>query len=87
MADAYHVFTRSIFFNPEMSNTYRSNIDRYMSYFTNIVRNIDVYLQEDQLMCTRCGFLLVPIPTYLPTNHELGQSNVHHIEDTVYFET
>ena len=83
MADAYHVFTRSIFFNQEMADTYRVNIDRYMSYFTSIVRNIDVYLQEDQLMHTQCSFPLVPIPTYLPTNHELEQSNVHHIEDAV----
>ena len=86
MADAYHVFTRSIFFNPEMADMYRINIDRYTKYFTSIVRNIDVYLQEGQLMHTRCGFLLVPIPTYLPTNHKLGQSNVHCIKDAVYSE-
>ena len=84
MADAYHVFVRSIFFNPEMADTYRANIDRYTSYFTSIVRNIDVYLQEDQLMHTRCGFPLVPILTYLPTSYELGQSEVCHIEDAVY---
>ena len=86
MADTYHVFTRSIFFNPEMTDTYRNNIERYTAYFTGIIRNIDVYLQKDQLMQTRCGFPLVPVPMYLPNVHKLGQSDVHHIEDTVYSE-
>ena len=45
---------------------------------------MDVYLQDDQLMCTRCGFPLVPVSTYPPTSHELGQSNVCHINDAVY---
>ena len=72
MADAYHMFTRSIFFNPEMTDTYKSNIEWYMNYFTNVIRNIDVYLEEDQLIHTKCGFPLVPVQTYLPTSYELG---------------
>ena len=62
MVDSYHIFARCMFFNPEMSGTYRSNIDKYMGYFSSVVRNIDIYLQEDQLMHTKCGFPLVPIP-------------------------
>ena len=27
-------------------------------------------------MCTRCGFPLVPVPTYLSTGYELSQSEV-----------
>ena len=36
MADAYHVFTRSIFFNPEMADTYNNNIERYTNYFISV---------------------------------------------------
>ena len=50
MADTYHVFARSIFFNPEMTEKIQDNIERYTNYFTSVIRNIDVYLQEDQLM-------------------------------------
>ena len=82
MADSYHIFARCMFFNPEMSGTYRSNIDKYTGYFTSIVRNINIYLQEDQLMHMKCGFPLVPIPTYLPKGLELGENTVLHIEDT-----
>ena len=64
-----------------MSDRYRNNIDKYTGYFTSVVRNIDIYLQEDQLMCTKCSFPLVPVPTYLPTSHELGHSSVCHIEN------
>ena len=81
MADSYHIFVRCMFFNPEMSYMYKSNIDKYTGYFTSVVRNIDIYLQEDQLMHTKCGFPLVPIPTYLPTSNKLGQSSVCCIED------
>ena len=59
---------------------------KYVSYFSNIVRNIDVYLQEDQLMCTRLGFPLVPVPMYLPSNYELEQNDVRCIENAVYAE-
>ena len=83
MADSYHVFARCMFFNLEMCDTYRSNIDKYTGYFRSVVRNIDIYLQEDQLMHTKCGFPLVPVPTYLPTSQELGENIVCHIEDTV----
>ena len=75
MADSYHIFARCMLSNPEMSDTYKGNIDKYTGYFSSVVRNIDIYLQEDQLMCTKCGFPLVPVPTYLPTNKELGQSS------------
>ena len=29
MVDSHHVFTRCMYFNPEMSDTYKNNIDRY----------------------------------------------------------
>ena len=50
MAEAYNVFSGCIYFNPEMSDKYQSNIDRYIGYYTNIIRHIDIFLQEDQLM-------------------------------------
>ena len=87
MADANYVFARSIFFNPEMRDKYKDNIERYTNYFTIIIRNIDVYLQKDQLMHTHCRFPLVPVPTYLPNSYEVGQSDVCHIKDAVYSET
>ena len=37
MAEAYNVFSRCIYFNPEMSDKYQSNIDRYIRYYTNII--------------------------------------------------
>ena len=82
MAEAYTVFSRCIYFNPEMSEKYQSNTDRYIRYYTNIIRQIDIYLQEDQLMCTRLGFALVPAPSYLPNMYELGHSDIRKIDDT-----
>ena len=83
MVDSLHVFGRYMYFNPGMTNTYHNNINKYTGYFTSVIRNINVYLQEDQLMRTKSSFPLVPVPTYLPTSKELTQSSVHHIEDAV----
>ena len=44
MAEVYNVFSRCIYFNPEMSEKYQSNIDRYIRYYTNIIRQIDIFL-------------------------------------------
>ena len=60
MAESYNVFSRCIYFNLEMTEKYQDNTDRYIKYYTNIVRQIDIYLQEDQLMSTKQGFPLVP---------------------------
>ena len=72
-------FGRCMYFNPEMTNTYQNN-NKYMGYFTSVIRNIGVYLQEDQLMRRKSSFPLVPVPTYLPTSKELTQSSVCHIK-------
>ena len=37
-------------------------------------------------MHTKCGFPLVPVPTYLPTSKKLGQSSVCYIEDAANWE-
>ena len=66
MAEAYNVFSSCIYFNLKMSDKYQNNIDRYIGYYTNIIRHVDIFLQEDQLMHTRLGFPLVPMPSYLP---------------------
>ena len=83
MAESYNVFSRCIYFNPEMTEKYQTNTDRYIKYYTNIVRQIDIYLQEDQLMHTKQGFPLVPAPSYLPNMYELGHSDVRQIDDRV----
>ena len=83
MLDSLHVCGRCMYFNPEMTNTYQNNVNKYMDYFTSVIRNIDVYLQEDQLMRTKSGFPLVPVPAYLPTSKELTQSSVCCIKDAV----
>ena len=83
MAEAYNVFSRYIHFKPEISEKYQNNIDRYIGYYTNIIRHIDIFLQEDQLMCTWLGFPLVPVPSYLPNMYELEHSNIRKIGDTV----
>ena len=87
MADAYNVFSRSLFFKLEMAEQYISSRMKYVTYFTNIIRHIDVYLQEDQLTHTRLGFPLVSVPTYLLNQYELEQNDVHHIENAVHTET
>ena len=87
MADAYNVFSRSAFFHPEMIEQYRVSRNKYVTNFTDIVRHLNVYFQEDQLMHTKIGFSLVPVPTYLPGNYELEQNDVHLIENRVYTET
>ena len=81
MAEAYNVFSRCMYFNLEMSDKYQSNINRYIRYYTNIIRQIDIFLQEDQLKHTKLGFLLVPAPSYLPNMYELGHSDVRKIND------
>ena len=81
MAESYNIFSRCIYFNPEMTEKYQNNTDRYIKYYTNIIRQIDIFLQEDQLMCTKQGFPLVPAPSYLPNMYELGHSDVRQIDD------
>ena len=81
MAEAYNVFSRCIYFNLEMTEKYQSNINRYIRYYTNKIRQIDISLQGDQLKCTKLGFPLVPAPSYLPNMYELGHSDVRKIED------
>ena len=85
--DAYNVFSRSLFFHPEMIEQYKANRTKYVTHFTNIVRHIDVYLQEDQLMHTRLAFPPVSVPIYLPNNYEFEQNDICHIENAVYGET
>ena len=80
MAESYNIFSRCIYFNLEMTEKYQNNTDRYIKYYTNIIRQIDIYLQEDQLMCSKQGFLLVPAPSYLPNMYELGHSDVRQID-------
>ena len=43
MAEAY-IFSRCIYFNPEMSEKYQGNIERYIMYYTNIARQINIFL-------------------------------------------
>ena len=50
MADAYKAFTRCLYFNLEMAYKYQDNIERYTVYYTDIIRGLDIFLQEDQLM-------------------------------------
>ena len=81
MAKAFYIFSRSIFFNPEMADQYNLSRDKYFNYFSQIVQNINIFLQEDQLMRTKAGFSLVPVPGYLPNNNdnELEQRNADQI--------
>ena len=82
MADTFCIFSRSIFFKPEMEEQYNLSCDKYINYFTQIVQNIDIFLQEDQLMCTKAGFSLVPVPGYLPSSNDLEQTNTDQIIQT-----
>ena len=82
MADAFYIFSRSIFFNPELAEQYNLSRDKYINYFTQIVCNIDIFLQEDQLMHTKAGFSLVPVPGYLPSSNDLEQTNTDQIIQT-----
>ena len=82
MTDAFYIFSRSIFFNPEMAEQYNHSHDKYINYFTQIVWNIDIFLQEDQLMHTKAGFSLVPVPGYLPTSNDLEHTDASQIIQT-----
>ena len=82
MAEPFYIFSRSIFFNPEMADQYNLSHDKYINYFSQIVWNIDIFLQEDQLMCTKAGFSLVPVPGYLPNSNDLEQRNADQITQT-----
>ena len=80
MAEAFYIFSRSIFFNLEMAEQYNLSHDKYINYFSQIVWNI--FLQEDQLMHTKAGFSLVPVPGYLPNSNDLDQKNADQITQT-----
>ena len=82
MANAFYIFSRRIFFNPEMAEQYNLSCDKYINYFTQIVHNIDIFLQEDQLIHTKAGFSLVPVPGYLPNSNDLEQKNADQIIQT-----
>ena len=82
MANAFYIFSRSIFFNPEMAEQYNHSHDKYINYFMQIVCNIDIFLQEDQVMHTKAGFSLVPVPGYLPSGNDLEQTNADQIIQT-----
>ena len=82
MAEAFYIFSRSIFFNPEMKEQYNLSCNKYINYFSHIVQNIDTFLQEDQLMHTKAGFSLVPVPGYLPNGNDLEQKNADQIIQT-----
>ena len=86
MAESFYIFSRSIFFNPEMVDQYTVSRDKYFNYFTQIVWNIDIFLQEDQLMCTKAGFSLVPVPGYLLNSNDLEQRNADQISQTACHE-
>ena len=70
MTDTFYIF-----FNPKMAEQYNHSHDKYINYFTQIVRNIDIFLQEDQLMRTKAGFSLVPLPGYLATSNDLEHTD------------
>ena len=82
MADTFYIFSRSIFFNPEMVGQYNHSCDKYINYFMQIVWNINILLQEDQLMCTKAGFSQVPVPGYLPSSCDLEQTDTDQIIQT-----
>ena len=79
MADTFYIFSRSIFFKPEMAEQYNHSRDKYLNYFMQIVQNIDIFLQEDQLMHTKAGFSQVPVPGYLPSSYDLEQTDADQI--------
>ena len=83
MADAFYIFSRSIFFNLEMPEQYNHSRDKYTNYFAQIVCNINIFLQEDQLMHMKVGFSLVPVPGYLPNSNDLEQTNADQIIQTM----
>ena len=68
MADTFQIFSRMMFFTLKMGEQYRTSRGKYVTYFTNFVCNIDVYLQEDQLVYIRSGLLILPVPTYMSNN-------------------
>ena len=72
MAEAFYIFSRSIFFNLEMAEQYNLSCNKYFSYLSQIVWNIDIFLQEDQLMCTKAGFSLVPVSRLPPQQQWSG---------------
>ena len=69
-----------------MVNQYTLSRDKYFHYFQQIVQNIDIFLQEDQLMCTKASFSLVPVPGYLPNSNDLEQRNADQISQTACHE-
>ena len=57
MAEAFYIFSRNIFFNPEMAEQYNLSRDKYINYFSQVVQNIDIFLQEDHKCAQKQVFL------------------------------
>ena len=64
----------------------RATLSSTLGTNSKLIRCIDIFLQEDQLMHTKLGFPLVLVPSYLPNMHELECSDVRKIEDTAFAE-
>ena len=63
-----------------LTQKWQSNtITAMTNTYTQIVQNIDLFLQEDQLMCTKAGFSQVPVPGYLPSSYDLEQTDTDQI--------
>ena len=50
MAESFYIFSRSIFFNPEMADQYTLSRDKYFNYFSQIIQNINIFLLDQPEM-------------------------------------
>ena len=50
-----------------MTEKYQNNTNRYIKYYANIIRQIDIFLQEEQLMHTKLGLFSIGSSTVILT--------------------
>ena len=64
---------------PELASKYKVKQAEQASYYERIIRNIDVFLQMDQVCHIHEGLPQVPSPRYVPSRDELKNDNIRHI--------
>ena len=82
MAEAFYIFPGAYSSTQRWQSSIISAAISTSIIFHRLCENIDIFLQEDQLMCTKVGFSLVPVPGYLPNSNDLEQINTNQIIQT-----
>ena len=73
------MYATHMYYHPDSTAEYRPKQAEQTSYHEKIIRNIDIVLQTDQVVCICKGLPQVPSPRYILTQDELENDNIRFI--------